>query len=394
MVSAAEAAARLKGAAWLKREETQAILSLLDAGSGRTRAVGGIVRDTLVGSPRETADVDLATELLPDEVMRRARGAGLGAYPTGIEHGTVTLKLGSLIAEVTTLREDIETDGRHALVRFGIDWGRDAERRDFTINALYADADGTLFDPLDGLADCLAGRVRFIGDPDQRIAEDRLRVYRFFRFSASHGGQKFDRDGQAACKRAAALLGGLAAERVGAEMKRMLALPKVSAALRIMAEDGIAALPTQALRALQSYERRARRPDFGARLALIAMFVDGKLLQARWRLSNDDLAAAEAILNSARLLQHLKINEAAYRYPAVLVDGIDVAGVLEGWTHAAKAAILEQVQGVKVPRFPISGGDLIHLGMKPGSGAGRRARTPRSKVGREQLHPRPRYAAG
>ena len=139
--------------------------------------------------------------------MSRASKAGLGAYPTGIEHGTVTLKSGSLVAEVTTLREDIETDGRRAVVKFGTDWTRDAERRDFTMNALYANADGELFDPLSGLADCLAGRVRFIGDPDMRIEEDRLRVYRFYRFSASHGGQKLDRDGHAACKRAVALLG-------------------------------------------------------------------------------------------------------------------------------------------------------------------------------------------
>ena len=149
-------------------------------------------------------------------------------------------------------------------------------------------------------------------------------------------------------------------------MKRMLGLPKVAATLRTMVDDDVVDLPLHALRALQSYEERARRADFVTRLALIVTFTDPEVLQARWRLSNDEMMAAEAILNSARLLQHLKVNEAAYRYPAVLVDGIEVAGVLEGWTPAARAAIIEQVQKVTVPRFPISGDDLIALGLKPG----------------------------
>jgi poly(A) polymerase len=127
--------------------------------------------------------------------MRRAGEAGVNVYPTGLEHGTLTLKLLELTAEVTTLREDIETDGRHAVVKFGTNWTRDAERRDFTLNALYANAAGELFDPLKGGDDCLAGIVRFIGDADQRIAEDRLRVFRFFRFTASHGQEQFDPDG-------------------------------------------------------------------------------------------------------------------------------------------------------------------------------------------------------
>jgi poly(A) polymerase len=138
---------RLKQAEWLNRSETQQVFALLDGALGKTRAVGGIVRDTLLDRWRERAEIDFATELEPADVMRRAGERGVPVYPTGIEHGTVTLKVGDLTAEVTTLREDVETDGRHAVVRFGTDWRRDAERRDFTLNALYADADGTLFDP-------------------------------------------------------------------------------------------------------------------------------------------------------------------------------------------------------------------------------------------------------
>src|SRR5690606_31456053 len=182
---------------------------------------------TLLELPREDADVDLATELLPHEVMDRAQRAGVAAYPTGITHGTVTLKLGALVAEVTTLREDIETDGRHAVVTFGTSWRHDAARRDFTLNALYAGMDGTLFDPLGGLEDCLGRKVRFIGRPAQRIEEDRPRAYRSFRSSASHGNERVDPGGYTACHAAAGTLGRLAAERVGSEMRRMLRLPRV-----------------------------------------------------------------------------------------------------------------------------------------------------------------------
>ncbi|RYY39097.1 MAG: CCA tRNA nucleotidyltransferase, partial [Sphingomonadales bacterium] len=170
--------ARLKTADWLVRDETQTLLRLLGGNDGRTRAVGGIVRDTLLGRDLIPTDIDFATALLPHEVAILAERAGIAVHPTGIEHGTVTLRLNNLTAEVTTLREDVETDGRRALVQFGTDWTRDAERRDFTLNALYAGFDGELFDPLGGLGDCLAGRVRFIGDPARRIEEDRLRVYR------------------------------------------------------------------------------------------------------------------------------------------------------------------------------------------------------------------------
>ncbi|MCS6760402.1 MAG: CCA tRNA nucleotidyltransferase, partial [Candidatus Devosia euplotis] len=189
--------AALRSAEWLLRTQTQAIFAALDGARGRTRAVGGVVRDTLMEREHANPDIDLATELLPEVVLARAAAAGIAGYPTGIAHGTVTLKLGDALAEVTTLRRDIETNGRHAIVAFGTDWAADAGRRDFTLNALYCGADGTLFDPLDGVEDALAGKVRFIGDAGERIAEDGLRVYRFFRFSASHGQQQFDPAGVA-----------------------------------------------------------------------------------------------------------------------------------------------------------------------------------------------------
>jgi poly(A) polymerase len=360
------AARRLKEAAWLRDPATQRVFALLAGAEGRTRAVGGVVRDALAGHEREAAEIDFATELLPEEVMRRAGEAGVGVYPTGIEHGTVTLRTGDHVAEVTTLRQDVETDGRRAVVKFGTDWTRDAERRDFTLNALYCDMAGELFDPIGGAEDCLGGIVRFIGDADRRIAEDRLRVYRFFRFSASHGQEQFDADGLAAVTRAAGALSNLSAERVGAEIRRMVALPQIARTFEAMAEAGILRMPQGLIERLGSYERRAHRPNAIARLALLVQAMGSGTLKSRWRLSNDELAEAESILLAAKLLTDFQLNEAAYRFPAALADAVEVAATLAGWTEAGKSAVMQHLENLEVPRFPLSGGDLIQRGMRPG----------------------------
>lgn len=364
-----EARERLREAAWLKRDSTQGLLRLLDGASGRTRVVGGAVRDTLLGLEQEVADIDLATELMPGDVAARAKRAGVACHPTGIAHGTVTLNVDGLVAEVTTLREDVETDGRHAVVRFGQDWHRDAERRDFTMNALYADMDGELFDPLGGLGDCVERRVRFIGRPAQRIEEDRLRVYRFFRFTASHGDERLDEEGLEACRAAVGELGGLAAERVGSEMRRMLGLPRVTRTLKAMASIGLFEAPA-ALEPLLNYERRARRPHLAARLALLIAFGDPGRLQKKWRLANDEVRAGTDTLAASRLILAMRVNEAAYRYPALLGDALDVASSLDGWSEAGRAAVLDQLAGLSVPRFPVTGGDLLAAGLGAGPAVG------------------------
>ena len=291
---------RLKDAPWLRDPATQKVFSLLDGEKGKTRAVGGAIRDTLVDFDREATEVDFATELLPAEVMRRAGEAGVAVYPTGIEHGTVTLKVDDRIAEVTTLREDIETDGRHAVVRFGWGWTRDAERRDFTMNALYCDMEGELFDPINGVEDCVNGVVRFIGDANRRIAEDKLRVYRFFRFTASHGHEQFDEDGLVAIHKASADLGNISSERIGGEMRRIIALPRIARTLEAMVETGVLDLAPDLLERMGTY------------------------------------------------------------------DAVEVAATFAGWTEAGKSAIVEHLTTVEVPQFPISGGDLLQRGMKPG----------------------------
>lgn len=370
MSALATAEARLREAAWLKRAETQTIFAVLDGAAGRTRVVGGVVRDTLLDRHRDNPDIDFATELLPTEVIDRATAAGIASYPTGIDHGTITLRLGETIAEVTTLRRDVETDGRHAQVAFGTNWTEDAQRRDFTLNALYAEPSGALFDPLDGLDDCLAGRVRFIGEAAQRIAEDGLRVLRFFRFSASHGGETYDPAGLAACAAAVGHLGHLSAERVGAEMKRMLSLPQIAATLRTMTRIGLEPIDEETLALLKTYERQAGRPQFHVRLALILEQQQADALQHRWRLSNADIDAAQAIKTTSELLRAFKVNEAVYRHADHLREAIDVAAVLAGWGEAGKVAITEQVDAIEPPKFPVGGKDLLALGMRPGPDMG------------------------
>lgn len=369
MVNPADAERSLRDAEWLGRPETQALFAALGGDQRLTRAVGGIVRDTILGIPERGAEIDLATELTPDAVTRRATAAGIAAYPTGIEHGTVTLRLGETVAEVTTLREDVATDGRHAVVRFGTDWASDAARRDFTMNALYASADGALFDPLGGLDDVLVGRVRFIGDPDQRIAEDRLRVYRFFRFSASHGGQHLDASGLAACRRAAGTLDRLSAERVGSEMRRMLSLPKVAATLSAMADARILEVAPQTLHRLTRYER-GEMPTLTGRLALLIVGTDRDALQLRWRLSNAEVAAATTILDAAALLGAGAINEAAYRHPSAVAEAVPVAAAIGDWSEARTADVRGTLKGLAVPPFPVSGTDLTALGLAPGRALG------------------------
>ncbi|WP_316355763.1 CCA tRNA nucleotidyltransferase [Devosia sp.] len=357
----------LATADWLNRTETQAILAALDGARRRTRAVGGVVRDTIMGRAHGN-DIDMATELLPEEVMARAKAAGIACYPTGIAHGTVTLKLGETLAEVTTLRSDVETDGRHAVVAFGTDWVEDARRRDFTLNALYCAADGTLYDPLDGAKDARAGIVRFIGDPAERIAEDGLRVYRFFRLSASHGQQRLDPDGLTACAATVGKLGHLSRERVGSEVMRMLALPKVAMTLAVMSEIGLLPLEDAALKALVAYE------GFGGQSATTRLALIGAdrldALQAEWRLANDIVSAAQHISQAATLLADDRIAEAAYRHGEAAVEGLAAAASMGQWGLARLSEAARALGALVVPPFPVSGHDLAGLGLTPGPALG------------------------
>jgi len=222
---------------WLGDKHLQKLLAALKQGGEEARVAGGAVRNALIGHP--VADIDIAATTVPEETIRRAEAAGFKTVPTGIEHGTVTVVAGGKPYEVTTLRADIETDGRRAKVTFGRDWKADADRRDFTINALYAEADGTVVDLVGGIADIEARRLRFIGDAEARIREDYLRILRFFRFFAWYGDGRPDAEGLKACARLKDGLARLSAERVWSELKKLLSAPDPSRALLWMRQAGV-----------------------------------------------------------------------------------------------------------------------------------------------------------
>jgi poly(A) polymerase len=283
----------LRDAGWLKAGEVPRLLALLDRDGEEARVVGGAVRNGLMRLPVD--EIDVATTAVPDEVKRRAEAAGFKAVPTGIEHGTVTIIIDGKPFEVTTLRTDVETYGRKAKVAFGRDWAEDAQRRDFTMNALSASADGDVYDYVGGRADLAAHRVRFIGDPAQRIAEDYLRILRFFRFHAWYGHGALDAAGLHACIVARAGLETLSRERVRAELLKLLLAPHATPTLAAMAETGILGTVLGGVPLLASFENTAKveaaigaAPDATRRLGALAVLTmeDAERLSERLRLSN------------------------------------------------------------------------------------------------------------
>lgn len=357
----------LPGADWQRRDGMDALLAALDAPGGATRYVGGCVRDTLLGLA--VNDVDLATRLQPAAVVAALENAGIKAVPTGIAHGTVTAISQGTPVEITTLRRDLATDGRRATIAFTDDWREDAARRDFTINALSADpVSGELFDYFDGLADIEQGHVRFIGDPLTRIAEDHLRILRFFRFYARFGRGEPDAAALAACRARANDLMALSRERIADELLKMLALAAPQAAVALMIGNGILkpVLPearAEALAALIEREEKAGIPGEPLRRLAALLPADPALAAAvasRLRLSKK----AAKRLASAAAREDAEIENpqlAAYRIGAaeaidrILLGGGDLRGIqdLADWER---------------PRLLIGGGDLIAMGMPAGPG--------------------------
>ena len=288
------------GGTWLQRAETQAVLGCLAQAGFQALLVGGCVRNALLGQP--VADVDIATDARPETVSDLAEKAGFHVVPTGIDHGTVTVVSGGIPHEITTFRRDVETDGRRAVVAFSDRIAEDAARRDFTMNALYAQADGRVIDPLGGLPDLLARRLRFVGDAETRIREDYLRILRFFRFHAWYGDPAggLDPDGLAACAAFSAGLETISRERIGAEMRKLLAAPDPAPAVAAMAQAGVLLriLPGADPRALAPlvHLEGGLPPRWQRRLAVLG----GQDRSARLRLSNPEkrrLAALDEALS-------------------------------------------------------------------------------------------------
>ena len=287
---------RLDHAQWLREGALARLLAVLDGDGEEARVVGGAVRNALLGEP--IGEFDIATTALPAEVIRRANAQGFKTVPTGIDHGTVTVVVDGRPFEVTTLREDVETFGRKARVAFGRDWKMDADRRDFTINALSVSRDGTIHDYVGGLADLQKHRIRFIGDPAARIAEDYLRILRFFRFQAHYGEGLPDREGLAACIAARAGLATLSRERVRAELLKLLLGRHAVPVLAVMSECGLLISVLGGVPLLASVSNLAKleqaiglHPDAVRRLGALAVFVpeDAQRLAERLRLANVEL---------------------------------------------------------------------------------------------------------
>jgi len=375
----------LAAAPWLAAAETRRLFAALVRDGDEARVVGGAVRDALLGLP-VTGDLDVATTAAPDVVTARATAAGLKVVPTGIEHGTVTVIVDGRPFEVTTLRHDVETDGRRAKVAFGSDWAADARRRDFTINALSVDPDGTVHDPVGGYADVLARRVRFIGDAQARIREDYLRILRFFRFHARFGGGEPDRAGLVAAMRLRAGLARLSAERVAAEMRRLLVAPGAAATVATMSDTGLLQPVLGGVALIGRFARftalAAGHAPAAPALVLAALAArlpeDVDRLAARLKLAKAERARMAAAVDAAADIARGDASPAADRRRAWR-HGREGArdGLLIAWAEAGEAADagawtgrLALVEGF-APRFPVAGRDLTARGVAPGPELGR-----------------------
>ncbi len=371
---------------WLTAAASRAVLAALGSGGATPRFVGGCVRDGLLG--RNSSDLDIAIDQLPNDNVRLLEGSGIKVIPTGLKHGTITALAEGQHFEVTALRVDVENFGRHAKVAFTDDWRLDAARRDFTINAIYADGDGQLYDPVGGRADLAAGRVRFVGDAAQRIAEDKLRILRFFRFLALFGKGTPDAEALAACAAAAPGIDSLSGERLRDEIFKLLAAPDPSPSLELMAQTGVL---QQVLPAGFHIADLAKSDgDPLRRLSLIATGGDEAAqaiaqrlrLSARQRQRLSFLMAPPLQLTGA--ITRAELRQLLYDHGLERID--DLA------RQQGAVELLPRIQDAMPPPFPLSGRDAVAAGMRPGPGVGKALRALEAAwrandfaAGREQL---------
>ena len=364
---------------WMDKPETRAVTAALGQAGCALRFVGGCVRDTLLG--RAFADIDIATDAAPNKVMDALRTAGLKAIPTGVGHGTVTAVAGSKYFQITTLRRDVETDGRHATVAFTDDWEKDAARRDLTINAIYLDTDGRVYDPYCGRADLAVGRVRFVGTAHNRIVEDVLRLLRYFRFYAHYGSPPPDTEALTACESLAPQLPSLSGERVRAELMKLLQAPDPRPSLRMMGEAGIfehflpEATNLHVLERLVEIEGQTGT-DIDPIRRLTALLAGGPIVLShvaeRLRLSNAErdyfaIFAAESVSpeQDALARRHL-----LYRLGTTVYRGL----VLLSWARADDDAgwreLLDLADSWSPKSLPLTGDDVLDRGIASGPAVG------------------------
>lgn len=368
---------------WLCREDARTVMAALCADGGEARFVGGAIRNALLGLAVD--DIDIATPLLPQAVMQRLKAANIRAVPTGLAHGTITALIDGHAFEVTTLRRDIATDGRHAAVEFGTDWRSDADRRDFTINALYATADGEIFDYHHGLEDLAAGRVRFIGDARTRIREDYLRILRLFRFHAWYGKGEIDGAALAAATVEKQGLARLSGERVSQEFLKLLAAPAPARVLRVMAGASILAEILPATANIARLERLAEidaanffTPDAVLRLAALVSGDGASAVADRFKLSNNDRdRLVDLARDTEKIVPYLSIREARRALYRLGKDPFKDRVFLR-WAEDPKTAnampwraLLALADNWQRPAFPLSGRDVMLAGVPEGPLIGR-----------------------
>jgi poly(A) polymerase len=371
---------RIEPQPWMTDLITLSVLEALSAGGAQARFVGGSVRDALLG--RQIGDIDIATPATPERVIELLEKRGIKVVPTGFAHGTVTAIAGTPPRhfEITTLRRDVETYGRRARVAFGADWAADAARRDFTINAIFLDPDGTVHDPVGGLADLRAHRVRFVGDPATRIAEDVLRILRYYRFEARFGTGLGDPPARAACRALAHLLPNLSAERVAQELVKLLETSYPISALRMMLEDGVLSVILPEARRLDRLRHMIAiepEPDPLRRLAAL-IEVDGPgavALAERLHLSNawrdrlHGLAPPWAIDPPADMAAQRR---ALYRLGAERYRDVALLLAAEGAMSRDRfGELLALARDWTPPAFPLAGRDVTALGIAAGPEVGR-----------------------
>lgn len=373
-------------AEWFLKPETQAVFACLNREGFEARAVGGAVRNTLLNEP--VREVDFATTARPKDTLRLAAQAGIKTVPTGISHGTVTLIVHGVPFEVTTLRRDIETHGRHATVAFGEDWVEDARRRDFTMNALYAGSKGDVYDPLEGAADLLARRVRFVGDARTRIQEDYLRILRFFRFSAQYARGAFDREGVAASIRERFGLRRLSRERIRSELLHILVARRAADAIEVMDESGLLILIFGGVMRRERFNRLCQIeaalglwPDPIFRLAALGVFIqeDAARLSAKLRLSSQETNTLLSLASAPSAIQPRtrELKAALYRLgPRIYLGCVLLAWASAGASvnDAAWTSAVDLLRSWPRPKFPIGGADLIARGWTSGAALGDRLR--------------------
>ncbi|MGZ9114878.1 MAG: CCA tRNA nucleotidyltransferase [Brevundimonas sp.] len=370
---------RLTDQPWLTASSTRSVMAALEAagGAGCARFVGGCVRNALIGVPVD--DIDIATTLKPEETDRAVRAAGLKAVPTGMAHGTVTAVTERTPFEITTLRRDVSTDGRNATVAFTDDWAEDAARRDFRLNALYADAAGQVFDPTGhGVADAEAGRIVFVGDPETRIAEDYLRILRFFRFFAWYGRGEPDDAALAACRKLAPGMSRLSAERVSKELMKLLAAPDPRLAMTAMDQAGVLKqlLPEASPALFDAVVGLTDDPV--VRLMTLFPVEEGlvRAVSARLRFPNatrDRLVGSALVHDAADLAMSDGATRAAvYRHGARAVTDALYRRWAEAPGRSADAQrLLQLVQDWTPPFLPVGGRQIARLGVEPGPETGR-----------------------